>query len=218
MKVISTFALVLFTLFANAQLIVDDNGDVGVGSYFENNSSVPSNSAFHVSGIAYINGGVGSGVTIEDYVGDVILRGGFNNGGYLGKHDQRWGNIYTNRINGAIYTTSDISIKENIRPLESAISKIMLINPVVYDIKESYFADSEESNFASLVEESKSTTGVIAQELKEIYPKLVHFDEHANLHEVNYQGLIPHLVKAIQEQQAIINELKSKVDQLATDK
>lgn len=195
-------------------MIVDDNGQVGVGAYFETNTTVPGSSAFHVSGVAYINGGVGSGVTIEDYIGDVLLRGGFNNGGYLGKSNQRWGNIYTNKINGVLYTTSDLSIKENITPIENATPQLMKVNPVTYDIKASYYQDSQESKLSSLVNKPKGTSGMIAQELRILYPQLVNYDEGAELYEVNYQGLIPHMIKAIQEQQEMINDLIIKVQVL----
>jgi len=199
---------------SSAQMIVDNQGQVGVGSYWENNTNVGGSTALHVSGSLYVTGDASKGVTIESYSGDVILRGGYNNGGYLGKFNDRWGNIYTNKINGVLYTTSDMSIKENIKPIENAILNLMKINPVEYDIRASFFADSAEGDPEKLAAESKNTAGVIAQELIELYPQLVKFDKDANLYEVNYVGLIPHLIKALQEQQLVIEDLIAKVETL----
>ena len=56
-------------------------------------------------------------------------------------------------------------------------------------------------------------TGVIAQELQKIFPELV--DEmNTGMLSVNYTGLIPHLIKAVQEQQVIIESLLKRIEKL----
>ncbi|WP_235295962.1 tail fiber domain-containing protein [Portibacter marinus] len=221
MKVFTiTFTLLLFTIFSHAQMIVDDGGDVGIGgSYGSTKFTVPLGLALEVSGEVYMNGGVGKGVYIQDYIGDVIFTGGFNNEGFLGKYNERWGDIYGESIHyDNLYQGSDISIKENIVPLESALVKILAINAVKYDLKASYYENSDPELIDELISSGKNKVGVIAQELDDILPNLVKFNEEAGIHMVNYVDMIPYLIKAIQEQQVVIDELKSKVNLLEIGK
>lgn len=55
------------------------------------------------------------------------------------------------------------------------------------------------AQFDDLVEEGKNKFGVIAQELKEILPDLVIYDEETELYGVNYIEMIPILVEAIKD-------------------
>jgi len=72
-------------------------------------------------------------------------------------------------------------------------------------------------------------TGIMAQEMKSLFPELVKYSIHpspsqksideginqphdpVDFDAVNYTGLIPHLVKAVQEQQEMIEELKERI-------
>ena len=56
----------------------------------------------------------------------------------------------------------------------------------------------------------KRNFGFIAQEVQEVFPDLVGVSPDG-MFSVEYTGLIAPLVKAIQEQQTMINELKAKV-------
>ncbi len=64
----------------------------------------------------------------------------------------------------------------------------------------------------------KEQIGFIAQELIEIYPQAVSGDPDGNVDEapmgVDYGSITPLLLKAIQEQQELIEELKSTNEQL----
>ena len=53
----------------------------------------------------------------------------------------------------------------------------------------------------------------ISQELQRIYPELV-VRQKSGMLGVNYIGLIPHLIKSIQEQQVEIEELKTSNPQI----
>lgn len=63
------------------------------------------------------------------------------------------------------------------------------------------------------VKQSKNTIGFLAQELYKVIPEAVYKprDESKDLWSVDYQKIIPVLVKAIQEQQKQIEELKLKI-------
>ncbi|MCP9765607.1 tail fiber domain-containing protein [Lacihabitans soyangensis] len=95
---------------------------------------------------------------------------------------------------GAYNNVSDIRLKKDIKPLLSSLSKLNKLKGFNYYWK----TDSSSSSLK---------TGVIAQEIKEIFPELVQEDEKGVL-SVNYIGLIPHLVEAVKDQNQQIQTLK----------
>ena len=109
--------------------------------------------------------------------------------------------------------TSDYRLKENIRQLEGGnLSKLMDMNVVKYRLK-NYEVNVDDSvkrphyafdNDNPLLKSDHY--GLIAQELKELYPELVVENGDGYL-SVNYTELIPILIKSVQE-------LKAKVDEL----
>ncbi|GLR16489.1 tail fiber domain-containing protein [Portibacter lacus] len=111
-------------------------------------------------------------------------------------------------------TSSDATLKENLRPINDALAKIMQINPMIYDFKPEVFQGASEDKMQELQSGSTNQYGVIAQELEKIYPDLVKVDKDNGLYGVNYQGLIPVLIKALQEQQVAISELSAKISKL----
>lgn len=102
----------------------------------------------------------------------------------------------------AFTTTSDRRLKKNIQPLESALDKVIRLNPVVYDKKRHMTSDVYEIH----------EIGFIAQELQQEFPEVVSQqpDENHTLG-VNYQALIPVLTKATQEQQIIIEKQQQTI-------
>ena len=97
---------------------------------------------------------------------------------------------------------SDIREKENIKSISGSLDKINSLNPV-------------EFNWKKTGEHIKS--GFIAQEVEDIFPEYV-IDNFSNEGEEERKGLtggmtsgiVPHLVKAIQELKAEIELLKNK--------
>ena len=134
--------------------------------------------------------------------------------GYLGLPTKKWQSVITYNVS---YTTmtmaSDKRLKTNIQPLESSLDKLLKVNLVSYDyIPELYF--STESPTPEQIEEAKDYTGVLAQEFETIFPDLVNSPDNPDEYKsVNYVGLIPHLLKAIQEQQAEIELLKKQLQE-----
>jgi hypothetical protein len=97
---------------------------------------------------------------------------------------------------------SDISLKENIKPLNNSLSKILKLQGVTFDWKE----DSETRQYTNL----KEDIGFIAQQVQEIIPELVRQNNNGLL-SLRDRGLTALLVEAIKEQQAQIEELKAKI-------
>ena len=102
-------------------------------------------------------------------------------------------------VNGDITISSDARLKSNIVSLGATLSKLLLIDGKSYDMK------------------GKEKIGVLAQEVKKVFPELVSMDEN-DMYSVNYQGLVPILINAIKEQDDKISRLENLVKQLILDK
>jgi hypothetical protein len=101
---------------------------------------------------------------------------------------------------GSISVLSDQREKENIRSLETGLTQVLALQPRRFDWKKG---------------QGKDIAGFIAQEVELVMPDLI--DEY-NLNNTETRmsfrmgDMIPTLVKAIQEQQAIIESLKARLD------
>ncbi|WP_421873990.1 tail fiber domain-containing protein [Marinoscillum sp.] len=93
------------------------------------------------------------------------------------------------------YSLSDKSVKKEIKPIEHGIGIINKLNPVSYFMRDT-------SN-------TKKQYGFIAQEVNEVLPELTSYDEEMDLMYLNYEGIIPILVHALQMQQKHIDKLDS---------
>jgi hypothetical protein len=93
---------------------------------------------------------------------------------------------------------SDKRLKENIKPIESALDKAMKLQGVTFNWKES---DS--------ILEIKEDIGFIAQDVQKVIPELVRENEDGML-SLRHQGITPILLEAIKELKAEIEELKQK--------
>ena len=84
---------------------------------------------------------------------------------------------------------SDINFKENVTTVDGALDKVSELRGVSFNWKES----------------GEPSYGVIAQELENVLPELVHGDDPKR---VNYNGIIGVLIEAIKELKAEVEELK----------
>jgi hypothetical protein len=98
--------------------------------------------------------------------------------------------------------TSDQTLKTNITPIKSALSKILQLNGVEFD-----FINS--ANYGYL---RKHQIGLIAQDVKKVIPEVVGKNNDGTLG-VSYQHLVAVLIEAIKEQQQEIDELKRIVSE-----
>jgi hypothetical protein len=102
-------------------------------------------------------------------------------------------------------TSSDYRLKENIAPMTGALAKVQALKPCTYTWKEN----------------GTNGEGFIAHELQEVCPYAVTGEKDAVDADGNpkYQGidtsfLVATLTAALQEQQAIINDLKARIETL----
>jgi len=104
-------------------------------------------------------------------------------------------NVNGNGFMTGIWTTSDKRYKKQIEPLEDVLTKISKLNGYTYSYRPEEFPHKGFDNRAHI--------GLIAQELKEVYPELVREDTKG-YYAVNYEGLIPVLLEAIKELKALV--------------
>jgi len=114
--------------------------------------------------------------------------------------------VSTGTVTGAgVLLVSDQHYKKNITPVTGALEKLSKLNPVNYDWREDEF---KEKGF-----DDKKQWGFIAQEIEKVMPELVHEDKNG-YQSLNYNGVIPLLTKAMQEQQTEMEKQQKEIDQL----
>jgi len=128
------------------------------------------------------------------------------------------GSIGTTSVGSTnIYNPSDIRLKRNIVEVPYGLNEILNLKPSKFNWREKF----------SAAEEDKDLLGFIAQEVQTVIPEAVESfgaDVHVNVDEIEYtvenplrvneKFIIPVLVKAIQEQQATITSLQTRIEQL----
>jgi hypothetical protein len=98
-------------------------------------------------------------------------------------------------LSGDLTINSDERLKDNIQPLGSTLNKLHQIEGKTYSLKKD--------------EEHTPKIGVLAQEVQLVFPELVTEGADGIL-SVNYQGLVPVLINAINEQDAKIAALEAQ--------
>ena len=121
-------------------------------------------------------------------------------------------------ITGSIIFISDGNLKQAPIPIDNALEKVMELDPVSYYFKPQ---GPGKINLPTGLQ-----NGFVAQEVKSLFPELVHpvthpeFDENGQIvstsayEGVNYIGFIPVLVEALQTQQTLIEEQNQRIDEL----
>jgi hypothetical protein len=103
-------------------------------------------------------------------------------------------------LNGNLVQTSDRRLKRDFTALTNSLTQIINIKGYHYYMKDSKTDQSLQ-------------TGVIAQEVEEIFPELVKTDKEG-MKSVNYIGFIPHLIESVKELKAENENLKKSVNRI----
>ena len=190
-----------------------NTGFFGVGSTTINAVISASGTAGNISNGYNINNGADDWYMYQDASLQLVFRDdgsdrlristagailpGVDNVQDLGSAAVRWDDVYA--TNGTIQT-SDIRLKKNITPLKYGLAEALKLRPVRYQWKDN---------------DGKEKIGLIAQEVLQIIPEIVNIgDDENKMHGLNYSELTVVLIKAIQEQQKMIEQLKKKVEDL----
>ena len=95
---------------------------------------------------------------------------------------------------------SDVRLKENIKPIKSALDKVSKLQGVTFDWK----------NKSEDILDIKEDIGFIAQDVQKVLPELVRKNDNGML-SMRHQGVTPILLEAIKELKAEIEELKKQI-------
>ena len=124
---------------------------------------------------------------------------------YFGYNGSAIGAITQSGTTAVLYnTTSDHRLKTNVQPLSGALAKVQALKPSEFD-----WVDGRHDD------------GFIAHELQAVLPNVVTGDKDAvnddgtpKYQQVDYARIVPTLCAAIQEQQQIITDLKTRIEAL----
>ena len=165
----------------------------------------------------------------QDYYGvygSVLGEGDGIKYGVYGEADGNGNSIYAGYFagklayTGSLIPASDERLKENIQTMDGALEKVLLLRPTTYEFRRDEY---------SLMNLAKGHQfGFIAQEVKEVFPNLVHDNVHVGYPDrkdkttkvkteyvgMDYVSLIPVLTAAIQEQQVQIEAQQAQIEQL----
>jgi hypothetical protein len=102
------------------------------------------------------------------------------------------------------YYSSDISLKDNIRPIESAIFKVKQIRGVTFDWNEK----------SSKIQQDKGhDVGLIAQEVERVLPEVVELRPDGIM-AIQYEKVVPLLVESIKELSKTIEKQSRDIKRL----
>ena len=102
---------------------------------------------------------------------------------------------------GTVLIQSDERFMENVEPVGEVLPSLKSLEAVSYNLR----------NRASRQKNDSERYGFLAQNVKEVFPELVHTDSEGYMY-VDYIGLIPILVQSINELRAELAELKGQND------
>ena len=114
----------------------------------------------------------------------------------LGSSKNPFQAVYASKLVGQVSKYSDRRLKTNIAASPYGLQTVLQLKPSIYHYKNDM--------------EGGQKLGLIAQDLQQTVPEVV--DESDEFLSVDYSALVPVLIQAIQDQQAIIDAQKSTIE------
>lgn len=151
--------------------------------------------------------------------------------------------IYADWLNvGGTWIWSDERLKSNVEPLTNSLQKLCKLEGNRYSKSNQLNGSATTQKKSSVLSPSTKTKldntkkvtskndvlmddvfaterqsqefGFMAQDVQRIFPELVKKDENSDMLSINYIGLIPVIIEALKDQNAIINEQKEQIQKL----
>ncbi len=108
------------------------------------------------------------------------------------------------RADGSWFAASDRSLKKSIQPItKKQTDKLLKLKPKRYQLKQ--------------IAGNKTEVGFIAQRLEKQYPDLVQKQAKTPHKAINYYGLLPYLIRGIQEVDQLNDEIDKQLDALLSN-
>jgi hypothetical protein len=101
-------------------------------------------------------------------------------------------------MTGTYSALSDQRFKKNILPMSAVLPAVMQLNPAYYQ-------------FTWQPDAGEKQIGMLAQQAYELFPQLVSYDKKKDVYKMNYAGFSTVALKAIQEQQQQIDQLRNEL-------
>ena len=98
-------------------------------------------------------------------------------------------------VTGTITEQSSIRYKENVKPIDNALEKVLQLQGVTYDRKDGT---------------AKNESGMIAEEVAKVIPNLVSYNDEGMVDGIHYSKTVAYLVECIKELNAKIERLEGK--------
>lgn len=204
-KIIILVIVTFIAIKGNSQINITTNGYVKIGS-----TASPSK-PLDVSGSSIFNVGSSSNIIMDNsgYYGTPAIYPTVNNNVNIGKSGNAVNNIYTY----GVQNLSDARQKENIRNIKNAISLVLQLKGVQYDLKKEFVFSSsakyDSKTTTAMDNNRKNHYGFLAQDVQKVLTSVVLHDDSTDVYSMDYTKIIPVLVEAIKEQQSQIDSLKS---------
>ena len=186
------------TRFSNALTILK-NGNTGIGTH-------QPWVKLHIEGGADASLNTGGYMILGDKQGENLV---FDNNEMMARNNVQPSTLYLQNnggdvfVGGSLVHSSDKRLKTNITELRYGLNTILKLNPVSY-------------NWKKQPEQIQQSLGLIAQEVQPLIEEIVKVgtDKDQTL-SLSYTELIPVLIKAMQEQQDLINDQDKQIKGLS---
>lgn len=209
MKITSKFNLFFLILLVSnvaiSQVRVDSYGHLGVGTTWPNTGY-----QCHIIKNLLISNSSGTPfnqISVNIANGTSNAEIGTANGNIHFSSAIGYNNLYAKDY----FKVSDSTTKTNIANIESGLKTLQKLRPVKYNTSSNSQIDSTKTEHRTDIE-----FGFISQEIQKIFPNVNITKNLNNILFLDYDQIIPITVKAIQEQQIIIDSLKNELHKLKT--
>jgi hypothetical protein len=216
---ITSSSSTMYGLYLNADNTASNSG-ISYGAYFDMTNN--NDDAYGQYSLAFCDAQDGSpAYAVRSFV-DNDNGSGWAYSIYGSVSGSTSGSKYAGYFNGNVYSSgsylpSDITIKRNLKPYNNALSQILQLDV------QSYFYDEEKVPHMDLPKGER--VGFTAQNMQEVFPGLVKrsvqpeptpeevsdgmpYGPNLEFDAVDYTGVIPYLVRAVQEQNETIQSLQ----------
>lgn len=199
-------AILCFVNHLYAQIHVDANGDVGIGTLNPSRQlHVNGSSVFDNWTDIYLDWNAGT------CCGVPVLYGERNWYFQLGTPQRFLGKMWIYDVDyHNLYQVSDKRAKDNIVQLDGVLDKLERINAYTYTYKAFKYEGLPEAEKTAMMQ--KKRIGFLAQELEQTFPEVVRQPEsETEMMAVDYVSMVPVLTAAIKEQTTYIEALENTI-------